>query len=389
VTDTASQDISKPPALRQQLKIWFENASPFQRSFAEGLGAATIVLLLLFVWMFFRSERTAEKIQSQFPAEAVEILRPGSAVQTAIPNDAADILLQHDHLSENLPQETDQHSDGMNNLGNTGQKAALSTAPLEGLYVRKGELILPKTHIGTDGDVTPFEAYRRPFVPIDGRARVAVVVVDFGLSKNQSKEILEGLPADVTFALSPYANNAMEWSLQIREQGHELWLSLPMQTNDSEVDTGPYAISVNASMQDNQKNLWNVLGGSVGYAGVVSQPQHAFTGNDIDIEPILKQIYGRGLAFAESNPDASGFAETMAKANNTPYVRNNFWVGDNFHDNGITRAIQDTEKLAAKNGQAVMFVHPYPAALEKLALWIAELEDSGIQLVPLSAITQQ
>lgn len=382
MTDTASHDTSsQKSALPQKIRLWFENASPFQKSFAEGLGAIIIVLVLLALWMTVRAERTAEKIQAQFPVEAVEILKSGKEYQGLPDDNAAALLEQHDtpdaHEEDKpRPPETAVPSD------------ALTQAPIEGYFERKGELLLPIPYKGAEGTVTPFEAYRRPFEPLYGRPLIAVVIADFGISEKAASEAIGLFPPAVTFALSPYARNTAKWSSALRADGHEFWLTLPMQTASSAIDAGPNAISINTSLQDNQDRLLRVMGAAAGYAGVVSQYDHAFSGDDIDIEPVLEQIYSRGLGYAESNPAISGFAETAAKSSHAPYVRNTLWVGDNPQEQDIESALQNAERSAAKNGHAVVFVRPYPAVLQKVSTWISTFEDRGLQVTPLSYLAK-
>lgn len=379
MTETA-YDTAKAPSLMQKLSLRFHNASPFQRAFVEGVAAGIAVFILLFVWMGIRSDRTAEKVQSLFPVEAVQILRPGIANQNALPEDAANILLGDNNAGQDAVAPVINHP--------AVTAISLPRAPIEGVFETKNGLVLPVTHTGVDDDMTPFNAYKRGFVAVQGRPMVSVVVIDFGISTSLSDTALQSLPADITFALSSYAQDAMGWSAKARGDGHEIWLSLPMQTKDVHDDAGQNSIAINASLQQNQDNLWTTLGSTVGYAGIVSQPGHAFTGNDIDVEPIFNQIYGRGLGFAESNPDVSGFGETLAKSSGAPYVRNNLWVGDDLQPDAIDRAFQNAERIATKDGQSVIFVKPYPAVLKKLSQWAAETEERGIQIAPLSALVQ-
>lgn len=364
MTGTA-YETSKPgfiASLTQRVSTWFQTASPFQRNFIEGLIAGFIVLLLLLFWMGLRADRTAEKIQSSIPFEAVEILRP-------------------------VAKET--HPIGVDmNAAETALAAqnALPKAPLEGLSENKGGHLLPI--IRARDNLTPFNAYKRPFSPVAGRPMVAVVVVDYGLSALLSERALHDMPLTLTYALTPYADDAAGWGDKARLLGHEFWLTLPMQAKSPAEDNGPNAITISSSLQDNQDRIFASLGAAVGYAGLISQKNHAYGADDVDVSSILKNIYGRGLAFVESNADGAAFGELQAVKESAPYGRGSVWLGDDLRPDGMDRALQTVEKIAMKDGRAILFVQPYPVVLDTLKTWLAGTDERGLQIAPLSAVLE-
>lgn len=355
MTETA-YDTTKPNLLRT-LTSRLRDAPPFKRTFIEGILAGTIIVLMLFGWMVMRADRTAEKIQEQIPVEAVEITK------AATPEEVAKAQ------ADALPKSAD----------------ALPTAPIDGLFERKNDLTLPIARL--EDDMTPFQAYKRPFTAVAGRPLLSIVIADYGLSSTLSDESLKTLPPNVSFALTPYAEDALGWANKARADGHEIWLTLPMQTATASDESGPGALSLKASLQQNQDNLLTTLGAAIGYAGLVSQRGHAFTGDDIDMAPVLKQIFGRGLGFAESNPDYH-FGEKFGADSGAPYVKGNVWIGDDLRGASIDRSLQEAEVIASKQGSVVVFVRPYPVVLKKVALWAQEAQERGLQLAPLSALAK-
>ncbi len=376
MTETAYTDSFKANPLKTlgvKLSARFQSASPFKKSFIEGLLAGLAIFILLILWMALRADRTAESIQPLIPFEATEIIRNGEApvakAETTIPEPPATTQATAEETSPVVK------ADG-----------PLPAAPVKGLSEVKDGLTLPMARF--EDEMTPFQAYKRPFTAIAGRHLVSIVVVDFGLSATLSQSTLDTLPADVTVALTPYAEDAAEWGTKARAKGHEFWVSLPMQTNNAEDDTGPNTILVNAGLQQNQDRLLATMASAVGYAGLVSQKNHAYSSDDIDVAPMMKQIFGRGLGLTESNPNGSAFGEALAAKAGAPYVRNNFWLGDDLRPETIDRTLQAAELQASKQGNVVVFVQPYPVILKKIQEWIAEADQRGLQLAPLSAMAK-
>lgn len=336
--------------------------SGFGVSMRQGLFYGLIVLLLLVAWMFLRSGETARRLQSVVPVKTAMIEVP-EVDETKDPNapDAA--------------------------LSNTKNIHALPSAPIEGLTESKDGKTLPITRIADD--LTPFDAYKKPFHMVAGRPIVSFVIVDYGLSDTISQSMLENLPPDVTFVLTPYSEAPTKWAAASRAYGHEFWMYLPMQPqNFSENDSGPGTLLLNASNEQNLSRLFDVMSLVTGYTGIVSGQDHAFTADNIDAGPIMKQIFGRGLAFAESNPGVKAYGLSTAMEFGYPYVQNNLWLDARLRPEAVDRAIQAMERQASQKGKVVVFMHPYPVVVNKVQEWIKGAADKGFQVAPLSATVQ-
>ncbi len=339
--------------------------APFSHAFKEGLLMGGILLLLLAAWMWLRADDTAEKLQDIIPFKTASIAAPEKTVIPA----------------------PDPNAPAQGGLEDAKVISALPPAPVEGLYENFQGHKLPVSRI--QDDMTPFQAYKRPFQPVAGRPMVSFVVVDFGLSSMISASVLETMPPEITLALSSYAVEPSKWAESARAYGHEFWIDLPMQTASfGKDDSGPNTLLLNVPAAENEKRLFNVMASSVGYVGLISQRDHIFTAGDTDPSPVMKQIFGRGLAFAESNPGIRAYGLSMAMEFGYPYVQNNFWLDDNLRPEAIDQALRDFELQATQKGKAIAFLHPYPAVLHKVQEWIKGAERKGIQVAPLSAMVQ-
>lgn len=333
--------------------------SPFSKSLREGLFAGGIVFALLIGWIALRANDTAQSMQPLIPATSTVIELPKVTQQ-----------------DPNAPDEK---------LANARNIDALPAAPIEGLSENLNGKILPLSRI--QDDMTPFQAYKKPFTAIAGRSLVSIVIVDFGMSEKLSTSMLDNLPDEFSFVLSPYTPDAPKWASAARAYGHEFWMSLPMQSKSAD-DTGPNAILATAPLEQNETRLQNTLGAAVGYAGLVTEKDHILKSDDAGAAPLLKQVFGRGLALAESNPEIPAYGLSTAMESGFPYVQNNFWIDADLRPEQIDRALQDLELQATRKGKAVAFLHPYPVVIKKVQEWASGAESRGLQIAPLSAMVQ-
>ena len=94
--------------------------------------------------------------------------------------------------------------------------------------------------IGKDGAM-PWQVYSRPYEGDNEGMRVAIVIIGLGLSRAASMAAIGKLPPEVTLALDPYALDLSDWLVRARLIGHEVMMTLPMESERFPVhDAGPY-----------------------------------------------------------------------------------------------------------------------------------------------------
>lgn len=339
-------------------------SSGFLKAFRSGFAGGIVITALLGGWMFIRWQDAAIDIQDSIPSKSAIIEEPP-------PENTGDKVL-----------------DGA--LLKAGESIApLPPAPIEGLAEKTRDgLTLPITRISDD--LTPFNAYRRPFERDKAKPAISFVVVDYGLSNAFAQSMLENLPADVSFALSPYATDPGKWASAARAYGHEFWLMLPMQAQGAaETDNGPLALLRNAQNAENLRRLFSVMSAVQGYTGLISGQDHIFAAGTANDKDVMEQIFGRGLGFVESSVGTPPYGFNIAAQYSAPYAQNNFWLDADLNPDAVERALHAAELFALRHGKAIVFLHPYPVIIKKLQEWVEQAPERGIQVAPLSALTEE
>ncbi len=338
-------------------------ASGFCRSLRDGVAGGFVIMLLLGGWMLMRWQDAAIDIQADIPAKSATIEKPRPE-NTG--DDALDSALQTGRAFSPLPP-----------------------APLDGLTEETKEGIkLPLIRISDE--LSPFDAYRRPFKGDPAKPMISFVIIDYGLSDTLAQSLLDNMPADISFALTPYAASPGKWAAAARAYGHEFWMMLPMQSGDvSSIDNGPLALLRNAQNAENLRRLFSVMGAAQGYAGLIAGKDHVFSTDSANDKDLAEQIFGRGLAFVESNPGVTPYALQTAMEYKAPYAQNNFWLDADLNLDAVERTLHAAELFALRHGKTIVFLHPYPGIIKKLHEWVEKAPERGIQVAPLSALTEE
>jgi polysaccharide deacetylase 2 family uncharacterized protein YibQ len=244
----------------------------------------------------------------------------------------------------------------------------------------------PLPRVSADGR-RPWRVYARPFDARDERPRIAIIVTGLGLSQAATEAAITRLPGSVTLAFDPYAKGLDDWIPLAREAGHEVLLSLPMESANFPVhDPGPYALRTALAPAANLKRLEFVLSRLSGYVGVVTLMGSGFIATEEQVRPVLEALRGRGLLFVEAVRAPKTLAPEIAIEIGLPHVANDLLLDEDPSKASIDIRLAELEGIGRKRTTAVAMAAPNPATLERIAAWAATLEGKNLALAPVSAI---
>lgn len=244
--------------------------------------------------------------------------------------------------------------------------------------------LLPR--IGEDG-VAPWQFYARPFPQEDPRPRIAIVLIDLGLSQTMLESAIDRLPGAVTFAFPAGLTGVQEMIDRSRTNGHEVLLQIPMEPEGyPRNDPGPGTLLTRLTDQDNLGRLEKALAAASGYVGLTSPSGTRFTAEGDHLRAVLQQLKRRGLVFVDAWMTPRSTATRLSTELGLPRAASDLLVDRVASAGGIDAQLQELERLAKANGAALGFAQPFPATVERLAAWAAGLRDRGIVLAPVTAV---
>jgi polysaccharide deacetylase 2 family uncharacterized protein YibQ len=263
----------------------------------------------------------------------------------------------------------------------------LAPVPDQGLIERTADGLLPR--IGADGR-KPWQVYARPFDPGDKRPRIALIIGGLGQSSAATEAAIQRLPGAVTLAYTAYARNLPQWVDLSRAAGHEVLLTLPMEPVGYPAnDPGPHTLLVSLSEAENRARLTWLMSRFAGYSGVVNLMGSRFTTETSPLKPVLDELNKRGLLFVDSRSSLNSVAGKMAGEIKLPRAVNNRFIDTKAARPDIDKRLEELEQIARSEGVAVGIGAPYPVTIERVALWLQQLEGKGIVLAPVSAVVDK
>lgn len=336
-------------------------------TFAFGIGFVAFIFGGLFAWAQLKQNETAQNVQNRLPSK--------TAIVKVI--DTQTFRMGDNQKRITLPPLGDQNTTQQDTDDGTNDTNDISDEE------RNIMDMIAQNRTGPDPSA-PFSLYRQPFSK-GQKPTLSIVLTDLGLSQSRTSALIENLPEGVSLALSPYAENLSALITSAREDGHEVWLMLPMETAEFPlVDSGPLTLLTDASLEQNKDRAAQLLNRSTGHVGYVAQKNHVFMGEDADINPAIKELLDAGYAVLDSNNSSRSFIANLAYKNDYPHGQNNVWLDEDLTPLAMNQRLRQLMELAEAKGSAIMLMRPYPASIKALQKFLNSAPAQNFDLAPAS-----
>lgn len=259
----------------------------------------------------------------------------------------------------------------------------LGPAPIEDLTVATPQGRLPK--IGTDGRL-PWQAYARPAPVIPpGTPRLAVLLIDMGLSERLTIPALEQLPGQVTVALNGNSPKLADYLSNARARGHEVLLDIPAEPRFyPEEDPGPTALMTRIGNEENIKRLRTWLAQAPGALGILSTSGTQYVTDASAMTPVVNELGLRGLAWLDTGDKSIG--SKLANQTQVATATVNIDLDRTLTPSAIKKQFESALAFARTNESVLIVARPYPLTVSLLIELLGTLPDAGVALVPASAL---
>ena len=214
---------------------------------------------------------------------------------------------------------------------------------------------------------------------------IAIVIDDLGLKKEMTREVLN-LPAPITAAFLPYADDLIEQTETAKKKGHELLVHVPMEPINSRFNPEPNALSDKMPVSEIIEKLDIMLSSFDGYVGINNHMGSKFTSNNRVSSVVIQELKKRGLLFLDSLTSAESVAWKKARDQNVPYAVRNIFLDNSQNGKDIMKQLSLLEEYALKHQMAVAIGHPHKSTINTLREWIPQAQKKGFVFVPVSLI---
>ncbi|MFZ4125359.1 MAG: divergent polysaccharide deacetylase family protein [Rickettsiales bacterium] len=263
-------------------------------------------------------------------------------------------------------------------------KDSLMSAPAPEVSEITPEGALPKR--GEGKDVTPAMLYARNYVRKDDVATIHLVVLGLGFSSDM-QSLAQELPPDVSFAFSPYGESLTQAIESARNDGHEVWIDLPVQTEGyPQDDPGPLGLIATLTPDSFEKRLKHVLRSIVGAVGVILPSDETLSGTPTIFASTLKELNARGLIALSTHPKRTINELSGDKTIRTILAKSDVVLDDVPNASVIKSKLAGLMDSAKERGQLIVLLHARPQTLILVKDWLKRGTHEGVELAPLSAV---
>lgn len=264
-----------------------------------------------------------------------------------------------------------------------GQDPRMAALPNDDLLEDSPFGRLPVT--GADG-LRPMDQYARPWSGARG-TRIALVVGGLGLSQTGTQHAIRELPEEITLAFAATGNSLQRWMQEARRGGHEILLQIPFEPFDYPAnDPGPDTLLVSADAADNLKLLHEAMARITNYTGIMNFLGGRFLSDAGALEPVMRDLAGRGLLFLDDGTSAQSVTGKLASALDVPHTFADLVLDTQLDRRSILTKLDDLERIARRNGTAIGVASAFDESIAAIAEWSREASGRGIEIVGISAI---
>ncbi len=232
----------------------------------------------------------------------------------------------------------------------------------------------------------PFDVYARPWSGARG-ARVAIVIGGLAVSQTGTQSAIAKLPGEVTLAFASQGNSIGRWMQEARRRGHEIVMQLPLEPFDyPNVNPGRSTLTVNASEEENLKNLRWVLSRTTNYTAVMNYMGARFSGDAEAFAPVMAELARRGIGYLDDGSSARSVAPDLARKDGVPLAIADTAIDGVQERGAILKKLDELEATARAKGYAVGTGSAFNVTVDAVVSWVNEAKKRGIEIVPISAV---
>lgn len=250
----------------------------------------------------------------------------------------------------------------------------------------KPALVIQKERDQSADDAWQKYAARAVVVPA-GNAKVILVIDDLGIVKKTTKQMID-MDAPLTLSFLPYAS---EISTQVNEaynKGHDILVHIPMEPK-GKADPGPHALLSSTSSRVQMDSIHYNLGQFSNYVGINNHMGSQFTEDEVAVNRLLNVIKDRGLLVLDSKTTPQSKLEALAVQKDIPVTNRDVFLDNEQDLNYILGQLDELERVAKREGNALAIGHPYSQTVAALRLWIPTLAAKGITIIPISQTVRE
>lgn len=218
-------------------------------------------------------------------------------------------------------------------------------------------------------------------------ARIAIIIDDMGYYEIAGRKAID-LPGPVTYAFLPHTRYSQEQAELAYQLGKEIMLHLPMESAKGN-RLGPGALTLEMNKAELISTFRSALDSVPHVVGVNNHMGSLLTQDPTSMRWLMTEMRQLDLFFIDSRTTHHTVAEKVALRNGLHSAQRDVFLDHNPQPAAIKSQFDILVGKALALGSAIGIGHPYRPTLQVLAEMLPELANKGIELVPVSEITNE
>jgi polysaccharide deacetylase 2 family uncharacterized protein YibQ len=219
-------------------------------------------------------------------------------------------------------------------------------------------------------------------------ARMAIIIDDLGMGGRVTEDFL-ALGRPVTFSILPFLPHSQDTAREAKRQGLLVMLHLPMEPKGypaSGKDPGKGAILMSTPGKDISTIIIRDLSEVPYVQGVNNHTGSRLTEDKEIMVRVLQELKKRNLFFIDSMTSPKSVAYSEARRLGLKCAKRDVFLDNEIDLDYIKNQLRLLAAIALKQGQAIGIGHSHSCTARAIKEIIPELEDRGIEFVPVSEL---
>ncbi|WP_245921314.1 divergent polysaccharide deacetylase family protein [Bowmanella denitrificans] len=216
--------------------------------------------------------------------------------------------------------------------------------------------------------------------------RVVVIIDDMGYRKDDSQAF--ALPAEVTFAILPHTPFSQTYADLAKSQRRDVILHMPMEALAGN-KLGPGALTSDMASDSIQHELSAALQSVPNAIGLNNHMGSKLTQLSQPMDVTMRFLRERQMFFVDSRTTRFSKAEQIAHRHGVLSAHRHVFLDHIQSEEHIQAQFERLIRIARKYPYAIGIGHPYKETLVFLQTRLPQLEEMGIELLPISELMRE
>lgn len=221
-------------------------------------------------------------------------------------------------------------------------------------------------------------------VEADDRPQLAIVIDDWGYGW-AATDAFFAYPAPLTVAVIPGLPYSEVHAQRAREAGFDVLVHLPMEPLGGPEMVQPWGVTVDLDDEAIAEVVHAAFRELPWAIGMNNHMGSRATQDARVMRAVLEAVAVEGGFFLDSVTTAATVVGRVAADLGLAHLANRIFIDDVDDFDAVLRRLRQAAAIAEREGKAVAIGHVRPATAEALYAMLAEFEERGIELVPISA----